>query len=101
MSPRGTRPRQVIDVSGDGENNRGRATQSARDDAVANDITINGLPILIIEPGLDAYYRDHVVGGPGSFVIPVETDARFAEAVRRKLVQEISMAPASRAAARV
>src|SRR5262245_39984001 len=38
--------RRTIDVSGDGANNRGRAAHLARDDAVRNGITINGLPIL-------------------------------------------------------
>src|SRR5579875_2920188 len=38
--------RQVIDVSGDGSNNRGRPAAEARDEAVAAGIAINGLPIL-------------------------------------------------------
>jgi hypothetical protein len=36
--------RKVIDVSGDGANNRGRPAFMARDDAVAVGVTINGLP---------------------------------------------------------
>jgi hypothetical protein len=88
--PRGLPPRKVVDVSGDGENNRGRSPTVARDEAVANDITINGLPILLIEPNLDSYYRDHVIGGPGAFMIPAESYERFADAVRRKLIQEIA-----------
>ena len=71
--------RRVIDVSGDGPNNRGRPVTAARDDAVAQGIVINGLPILNDRPqpfdlptpmdmALDRYYRDHVIGGPGSFV---------------------------------
>src|SRR5512134_3932249 len=45
--------RRVIDISGDGSNNRGRPAVSARDDAVRAGIIINGLPILALEPGLD------------------------------------------------
>jgi hypothetical protein len=86
----GGRMRRVIDVSGDGENNRGRSPDAARDEAVAQDITINGLPILAIEPRLDDYYRDHVIGGQGAFLIAVETFEAFGPAVRRKLVQEIA-----------
>lgn len=88
-SPSG-RVRRVIDVSGDGENNRGRAPDLARDDAVGEDVTINGLPILAIEPNLDDYYRDHVIGGAGAFLIAVETFEAFGPAVRRKLAQEIA-----------
>ena len=42
--------RRVIDVSGDGANNRGRPGNAARDDAVRDGATINGLPILALEP---------------------------------------------------
>jgi hypothetical protein len=83
-------PRKVIDVSGDGENNRGRSTDAARDDAVRAGATINGLPILEIERYLDEHYRDHVIGGPGAFLIAADTFETFADAVRRKLLLEIS-----------
>ena len=82
--------RRVIDISGDGANNRGRPADEARDGAVAAGITINGLPILAVEPGLDIYYRDNVIGGLGAFMIAVEDYAQFAEAILRKLVLEIS-----------
>ena len=42
--------RRVIDVSGDGPNNRGRPVTAARDAAVAQGIVINGLPILNDRP---------------------------------------------------
>jgi hypothetical protein len=87
---KGSPPRRVIDVSGDGENNRGRPPHVARDEAVAQDITINGLPILAIESDLDTYYAEHVIGGVGAFQIPAESYEKFADAVRRKLVLEIS-----------
>ena len=51
---------------------------------------INGLPILTLEPELEAYYRQRVIGGPGAFVIAVKSYEEFAEAVRRKLVTEIA-----------
>jgi hypothetical protein len=82
--------RRVIDVSGDGANNRGRTAADARDDAVRAGITINGLPILALEPSLDQYYWDHVIGGPGAFVIVAESYDTFAEAVLKKLIIEIS-----------
>ena len=60
--------RHVIDISGDGSNNSGRSVTRARDEAVAKDVTINGLPILAFEPYLDQYYHDFVIGGPGAFM---------------------------------
>ena len=93
--------RRVIDVSGDGANNRGRPAENARDDAVAAGVVVNGLPIMAVEWNLDGYYRDHVIGGPGSFMIPVESFEEFAPAVLRKLVTEIAgLAPHRFSAAR-
>jgi hypothetical protein len=82
--------RRVIDVSGDGANNRGRFAEDARDEAVAAGVVINGLPILTLEPELDVYYRDSVIGGPGAFVIAVRSYEEFARAIRSKLVTEIA-----------
>lgn len=87
--PPGSAIRRVIDVSGDGRNNRGRPPQEARDAAVARDITINGLPILEVEHGLDIHYEQHVIGGQGAFMIAADDFETFGVAVRRKLVQEI------------
>jgi hypothetical protein len=82
--------RRVIDVSGDGSNNRGRPVILARDDAVRAGITINGLPILALEPGLDRYYWDYVIGGPGSFMVTAQSYEQFGEAVLKKLITEIA-----------
>ena len=82
--------RQVIDVSGDGANNRGRPAADARDEAVDAGVTINGLPILTLEPDLAVYYRQNVIGGPGAFVIAVNSYEEFAAAVRTKLITEIA-----------
>lgn len=82
--------RRTIDVSGDGSNNRGRPAADARDQAVAAGIVINGLPILTLEPWLDGYYRDHVIGGTGAFLIAAATFEEFAQAIRRKLITEIA-----------
>ena len=84
--------RRVIDISGDGANNRGRAVTAARDDAVHDGVGINGLPILSVEPGLDRYYYDNVIGGPGAFMIPAENYDTFADAVLKKLITEIAAA---------
>jgi hypothetical protein len=87
--------RRVIDVSGDGSNNRGRPATFARDDAVRAGITVNGLPIMALEPNLDRYYWDNVIGGPGSFMVTAQSYETFAEAVLKKLITEIAdLAPA-------
>ena len=82
--------RRVIDVSGDGANNRGRPAAEARDAAIAAGIAINGLPILELEPNLEEYYRDNVIGGPNSFVIAAQSFEEFADAVLKKLITEIA-----------
>jgi hypothetical protein len=93
--------RRVIDISGDGRNNRGRPAAEARDDAVRAGASINGLPILAIEPDLETFYRDNVIGGPGAFVIAAASFATFADAILKKLIIEISdgghMRPVARA----
>jgi hypothetical protein len=95
--------RQVIDISGDGANNQGRIVTAARDEAVAQGITINGLPLMLKRPdgfwdieNLDLYFRDCVIGGPGAFMIPVRDKHQFAQAVRTKVVREIAAKPQAR-----
>jgi hypothetical protein len=82
--------RRTIDVSGDGSNNSGRSVTQARDDAVNSDVVINGLPILSLEPYLDQYYKDNVIGGPGAFVIAAESFDTFADAILKKMILEIA-----------
>ena len=88
--------RRVIDISGDGANNQGRPVTNARNEALDRGIVINGLPILLKRGGywdiehLDLYYRDCVIGGLGAFMVPIRERQQFVEAVRTKLVREIS-----------
>lgn len=83
--------RRIIDVSGDGPVNRGRPAGQARDEAVEAGITVNGLPILEDDAGLEAYYRTHVIGGPGAFVIPAASFEDFARAILEKLKRELRL----------
>jgi Protein of unknown function (DUF1194) len=83
-------PRRIIDISGDGMANFGLPSSVARDRIVASGITINGLAILTEEPWLEAYYRSNVIGGPGAFVVAARDFRSFADAMLRKLVQEIA-----------
>jgi Protein of unknown function (DUF1194) len=81
---------RVIDISGDGMANFGASPVEARDALVGKGITINGLAILSEEPWLDDYYRGNVIGGPSSFVLVAKSYDSFAEAILRKLVQEVA-----------
>ena len=95
--------RRTIDVSGDGTNNSGRDIIAARDEALAQGVTINGLVILSERPlawnpehtnppgGLANYYREHVVGGPGAFVMEAKDFNSFGQAIINKLVAEIAL----------
>lgn len=111
--------RVVVDVSGDGIDNctEPDALDAARDALLSAGATINGLPILVpgendvvgagafrapgyglrpAGPGqgqettLDGWYRAHVVGGPGSFLLAARGYGDFARALRQKFVLEIS-----------
>jgi len=89
--------RRVIDVSGDGPNNDGRQVSLARDQAVSDGVTVNGLPIMFERPGLtremdglDLYYRECVIGGLGAFVLPLRDPEQFAMVIRTKIMREIA-----------
>jgi len=95
--------RRTIDVSGDGNNNNGRDVRLARDEAVAAGVTVNGLVILTDERfslnrehtnppgGLEKYYRDYVVGGPGAFVLVAKDFNSFGDLLIKKLIAEIAL----------
>jgi hypothetical protein len=103
-----TADRKVIDISGDGTSNAGRAVTEARDEAVAKGVTINGLAIINTQAspgftthtqppgGLPEYYRQNVIGGTGAFLLVVENFETFTEAMTRKLVSEIAGVPNGR-----
>jgi len=89
--------RRVIDFSGDSVNSySGPPIAQARETVLAAGVTINALPILRpndpgrAHGGLEALYAERIVGGPGAFVVTAENRASFAEAVKRKLILEIS-----------
>jgi len=103
-------PRRTIDVSGDGTNNSGRDIASVRDEVLARGVTINGLVILSDTPlpwnpehtnppgGLDGYYRNNVVGGPGAFVMVAENHNSFGQAIVKKMIAEIAWLEAAQPA---
>jgi Protein of unknown function (DUF1194) len=96
--------RRTIDISGDGTNNSGREVTQARDEAIAQGVTINGLVILSETPlawnpdhtnpagGLENYYRNNVVGGPGAFVMAAQGFNSFGQAIVKKMIAEVAQA---------
>ena len=95
--------RRVIDLSGDSANNwNGPPISIVRQEIVSKGIAINGLAILCREVDcggrsadydLEKAFEEHIIGGPGSFVVTADSRTTFADAVRRKLVLEIASLP--------
>ncbi len=100
--------RRVIDISGDGTHNSGRDVITARDEALAKGVIINGL-VILTDPavsamsqfpyhtnppgGLQKYYENNVIGGPGSFALAAENFESFGRALTQKLIAEIAGLP--------
>src|SRR5439155_13936108 len=97
-----TSDKRIIDISGDGTNNSGRAVTEARDDAIAAGVTINAMAIINTQAnpgyafhtqppgGLPKYFEENVIGGPGAFLLKVDNFESFAAAITRKMVTEIA-----------
>lgn len=89
--------RIVIDVSGDGHDdcNPSEPPEAVRDELVASKVTVNGLPIRDGDESdtIEAWYRDHVVGGIGAFLLTANGYGDFERAIRQKFVVEISGLP--------
>jgi Ca-activated chloride channel family protein len=92
--------RRVIDVSGDGRSNEGIPPEEVRGALVRQGFTVNGLAIEGSEPDVAAYYREHVIAGPGAFVFVARDFEDYPETMRRKLITELGD-PLSAAPARV
>jgi hypothetical protein len=87
--------RRVIDVSGDGANNRdwpeyGISMDTAVALAKKNHIVINGLPIESDEPDVAQFYQKWVLTGHGAFMVVAKDVADFGRAIRHKLILEVS-----------
>ena len=83
--------RRVIDISGDGPDKDGVPAVVGRDQAMAEGVTVNGLPILDgRHPQLDLFFMDNVIGGPGAFSIPAKGFKDFYRAILSKLIREVA-----------
>jgi len=87
--------RRVIDLAGDGQNNQGRSPHHVLAQGDWRGITVNALAIRSHELGLIRYFQDHLIHGPGAFVEVAETQGDFPQAIRRKLIRELTEALAA------
>lgn len=94
-------PERTLDISGDGQNNDWPRPEEARLDESLRGVTINGLVIGADFPidhelnpnrmgALTNYYRNRVIKGLGAFVETAEDFDDFGNAMRRKLIRELS-----------
>lgn len=83
--------RQVLDVSGDGTPNAGNVMGVAvmRRRAQDQGVTINGLAIEGMGRAITNYYEDNIAT-PDGFVITARGHHDFADAMRAKILREIS-----------
>lgn len=88
--------RRVIDVSGNGyADDLARLTETRRD-LVEDGMVINGLAIEEDPGNITLHFAQHLIGGPGSFVITAASWLDFARAMRLKLLREVGQQVASR-----
>lgn len=93
--------RKVIDLSADSANSwNGVPLQVARASVLAAGMTINGLAVWCrncsgrpVSYDLERAFEERIIGGPENFVITADGPARFALAVRTKLIREIAGPP--------
>jgi hypothetical protein len=81
--------RRVVDVSGDGVNNDGVGPEWHRSRGTLDGLTVNGLVIRGAQPDPAAYYREHLLTGPGAFLEVIDSYDDFAPAILRKLLREL------------
>lgn len=95
--------RRTLDISGDGKNNDWPVPEEVLASGVLGGVTINALVIGSLHPqdervilsGVDDladYFRDRIIQGPDAFVEVAFEYEDYAEAMRRKLLRELSVA---------
>lgn len=83
--------RLVVDIVGDGINNIAPSPDAGRNVLLSGGAVINGMPLLL-EPSsanLDVYYASRVIGGAGSFSMPLKNISQMPSALRSKIVLEL------------
>ncbi len=82
--------RYVIDISGDGPSNEGRAPRSVWPALQAAGVTVNALVIEAGIPGLTRYFESDVITGPGAFAVTANGFEEYPREIRRKLLRELT-----------
>lgn len=98
--------KQTIDISGDGMNNNGVLPQEAKDQMDAAAIVVNALVIgpaigEVTFDGMDVaqlsrYFHDRVITGPFAFVETIAGFDSYEDAIKRKLLREVTQAHVQR-----
>ncbi len=96
--------RIVVNLSGDGPDDRVLDLDRSRERLLDRGVTINAMAVIykglldgVVEGGEEtmtpadmlAYFEARVIGGAGAFVEPVWAISDYADAIRRKLLREI------------
>lgn len=99
LATRGHCAVHTLDISGDGFNNNGILPETVRGVMAHAGIGVNGLVIEPDAPGasgqptaLTQYFRDRVIVGTGAFVETIAGFQHYEEAIRRKLLRELTPA---------
>jgi hypothetical protein len=80
---------RTVDISGDGQNNDGFPPAAAYQHFPFDGVTVNGLAIGGASQGIEDYYLEEVIHGPGAFVEYARNHRDFEDAMRRKLEREL------------
>jgi Protein of unknown function (DUF1194) len=80
--------RTVVNLCANGTDNVADDPRAARDRAMAAGVVINGL-VIGGRRGLAGYFREHVQGGAGSFVMEVVQPVALANAMIEKLLRDL------------
>ena len=85
---------RTLDIAGDGVSNDGFPPRTAYGEFPFDGITVNGLVVNAAdfegELDLISFYEREVIRGPGAFIEVANGFADYEEAMRRKLVRELS-----------
>lgn len=80
--------RSVVNILSNGVHNDGAPPDAVRDQAIALGMTINGI---VFGPRIDLpdYFRSHVIGGPGAFLMTVTQPSDLPQALQKKFWQDL------------
>jgi len=81
--------RSVLNILGDGVDNLNEQPDAARDRAVATGITVNGV-VVNGSPEVVGYYRNHVIGGHGAFILDVADPVTMVDVMTRKFLLDVA-----------